>query len=104
MPMQITPRTLAHPEIPYGKPLIYLSISPQIHQNEDGTQFVEAAMSMMIEPCRYLPDGTIDVAKNLCETINVGAVFEQAKSDPALAKAASRIWDALQDYLSETGI
>lgn len=104
MSMTITPREIAYPKIPYDKPLIYLSISPQIHQNEDGTQFVEAAMSMTIDPCRYLPDGTIDVAKNLRETINVGAVFEQAKSDPALAAAAQAIWDALQTYITDKAI
>ena len=104
MSMTITPREITYPKIPYDKPLIYLSISPQIHQREDGTQFVEAAMSMTIEPCRYLPDGTIDVAANLRHTVNIGAVFEQAKSDPALAKAVPRIWDALQDFITESGI
>lgn len=104
MSMTITPREITYPEIPYDKPLIYLSISPQIHQREDGTQFVEAAMSMTIDPCRYLPDGTIDVAANLRHTVNCGAVFEQAKSDPALAAATQAIWGALQAYLTAKAI
>lgn len=99
MPLQIAPRTLAHPEIAFDKTLISLAISPVIVDNH-----VEAAMSMRCVPYRVLPDDTIDAAENMAQTVNVGAVFEQAKSDPALAKAASRIWDALQDYLTETAI
>lgn len=99
MPLQITPRTLAHPEITFDKTLISLAISPVIVDNH-----VDAAMSMRCVPYRVLPDDTIDAAENMAQTINVGAVFEQAKSDPALAKAASRIWDALQDYLTETDL
>lgn len=99
MPLVITPRQIAHPEIAFYKTLIYMSISPVVVDNH-----IEAAMSMRCVPYRILPDDTIDAAENMAKTVNVGAVFEQAKSDPALAKAASRIWDALQDYLTETDI
>lgn len=99
MPLQITPRTIAHPEIAFDKTLISLAISPVIVNNN-----IEAAMSMRCVPYRILPDDTIDVAENMAQTINIGAVFEQAKSDPALAKAVSRILDTLQDFLTETAI
>lgn len=99
MPLQITPRTVAYPEIAYDKTLIYMSIGPVVVDDH-----IEGALSMLLEPYRVLPDGAIDVAKNMAKTINVGAVFQQAQTDPALAKAVSRIWDALQDYLTEAAI
>jgi hypothetical protein len=40
----------------------------------------------------------------MAETINSGAVFAEAQTDPALAMAASAIWDALQGYLTAKGI
>lgn len=99
MPLVITPRQIAHPEIAFDKTLISLAISPVIVDNH-----IDAAMSMRCVPYRIMPDDTIDAAENMAQTINIGAVFEQAKTDPALAKAASRIWDALQDYLTESAI
>ena len=99
MPLTITPRTIAEPKTAYDKTLVSLAISPIIIDNH-----IEAAMSMRCVPYRVLADGTIESREDLAETINSGAVFEEASTDPALAMAASQIWDALQGYLSAKGI
>jgi hypothetical protein len=99
MPLTITPRTIAEPKTAYDKTLVSLSISPIILDNH-----IEAAMSMRCVPYRVLSDGSIDKNEDLAVTINSGAVFEEASTDPALALAASAIWDALQAYLTAKGI
>lgn len=98
MPLQITPRTLEHPEIAYDKTLISLAISPIVLDGD-----IEAAMSMRCVPYRVV-DGAIESREDLAVTINSGAVFAEAQQDPALAAAAAAIWDALQTYLSVKGI
>jgi hypothetical protein len=99
MPLTITPRTIAEPKTAYDKTLVSLAISPIILDDR-----IEAAMSMRCVPYRVLADGSIDKNEDLAVTINSGAVFEEAATDPALAMAASQIWDALQGYLSAKGI
>jgi hypothetical protein len=99
MPLTITPRTIAEPEVAYDKTLISLAISPIILENR-----IEAAMSMRCVPYRVLADDSIDKNEDLAVTINSGAVFAEAATDPALAMATSQIWDALQAYLIAKGI
>lgn len=99
MPLIITPRPVAEPEIAYDKTLISLAISPIIQGND-----IEAAMSMRCVPYRVLTDGSIESRDDLAVTINSGAVFTEAQQDPALAAAAAAIWDALQTYLVQKGI
>lgn len=99
MPLIIQPKEIKEPDNAYDKTLISLAISPIVMDSD-----IDAAMSMRCVPYRVLADGNIESREDLAVTINSGAVFEQAKTDPALAKAASRIWDALQDYLTETAI
>lgn len=98
MPLQITPRTVANPEIPYDKTLLSLAISPIVLGGD-----IEAAMSLKCVPYRVI-DGVVESREDLAVTINSGAVFAQAQQDPALAAAAQAIWDALQTYLSAKGI
>ena len=99
MPLTITPRQIAEPKTAYDKTLISLAISPIILDTG-----IEAAMSMRLVPYRVLSDGSIESREDMAETINSGAVFAEAQTDPALAKAAAAIWDALQGYLSAKGI
>jgi hypothetical protein len=99
MPLTITPRAIQEPEVAYDKTLISLAISPIIMGND-----IEAAMSMRCVPYRVLADGSICKADDLAVTINSGAVFAEAATDPALASAAAAIWDALQAYLTAKGI
>lgn len=99
MPLTITPRSVAEPEVAYDKTLISLAISPIIQGND-----IEAAMSMRCVPYRVLSDSSIESREDLAVTINSGAVFAEAQQDPALAAAAAVIWDALQTYLSAKGI
>lgn len=99
MPLTITPRPVAEPEVAYDKTLISLAISPIVVDNN-----IEAAMSMRCVPYRVLSDGSIDENEKLAVTINSGAVFAEAQQDPALAAAAQAIWDALQTYLSAKGV
>jgi hypothetical protein len=98
MPLTITPRTVANPEIPYSATLISLAISPIVQGDH-----IEAAMSMRCVPYRVI-DGVVESREDLAVTINSGAVFAEAETNPALAKALPRIWDALQDFLTESGI
>lgn len=99
MPLIITPRPVAEPEIAYDKTLISLAISPIVMEGD-----IEAAMSMRCVPYRVLSDGSIDKNEELAVTINSGAVFAESAQDPALAAAAQAIWEALQTYLSVKGI
>ena len=98
MPLQITPRTVANPEIPYDKTLVSLAISPIVLGSD-----IEAAMSLRCVPYRVV-DGAIESREDLAVTINSGAVFAESEQDPAIAAAAQKIWDALQTYLSAKGI
>lgn len=98
MPLQITPRTVANPEIPYDKTLVWMAISPIVLESD-----IEATMNLRCVPYRVI-DGVVESREDLAVTINSGAVFAQAQQDPALAAAASAIWDALQTYLSAKGI
>ena len=98
MPLQITPRTVANPEIPYDKSLVSLAISPIVQGGD-----IEAAMSMRCVPYRVI-DGAIESREDLAVTINSGAVFAESAQDPALAAAAQTIWTAIQTYLSTKGI
>lgn len=98
MPLQITPRAVANPEIPYDKTLVSLAISPIVLGGD-----IEAAMSMRCVPYRVV-DGAIESREDLAVTINSGAVFAEAQQDPALAAAAAAIWDALQTYLEAKGV
>ena len=93
MPLTITPRTVANPEIPYDKSLISLAISPIVMDGH-----IEAAMSMRCVPYRVI-DGAVESREDMAVTINSGAVFAESQQDPALAAAATQIWDALQTYL-----
>lgn len=104
MPLTITPRAIPEPSKPYDKTLINMAISPIIITNADGSQSIEAAMSMRCVPYRVLEDGSICKAEDMAVTINSGAVFAEAATDPALAHAAAAIWDALQGYLTAKGI
>jgi hypothetical protein len=99
MPLTITPRAIPEPKTAYDKTLISLAISPIILETG-----IEAAMSMRLVPYRVLSDGSIESREDMAQTINSGAVFAEAQTDPALAMAASQIWDALQGYLSAKGI
>ena len=99
MPLTITPRTIAEPKTAYDKTLVSLAISPIIIDKH-----IEAAMSMRCVPYRVLSDGNIESREDMAQTINSGAVFAEAQTDPALAQAAAAIWDALQGYLSAKGI
>jgi hypothetical protein len=99
MPLTITPRAIPEPKTAYDKTLISLAISPIIQDNA-----IEAAMSMRLVPYRVLSDGSIESREDMAETINSGAVFAEAATDPALAQAAAAIWDALQGYLTAKGI
>ena len=99
MPLTITPRAIQEPDTAYDKTLISLAISPIIMDDH-----IEAAMSMRCVPYRVLADGSICKAEDMAVTINSGAVFAEAATDPALAAAATAIWDALQDYLTAKGI
>lgn len=99
MPLTITPRPLVEPNNPYDKTLINLAISPLVQGDS-----IEGAMSLRLTPYRVLSDGRIDVAESLAESISSGAVFAEAATDPALAKAVTAIWTALQTYLEDKGI
>jgi hypothetical protein len=99
MPLTITPRPITEPDVAYDKTLISLAISPIILEDH-----IEAAMSMRCVPYRVLADGSICKAEDMAVTINSGAVFAEAETDPALAAAAAAIWDALQGYLTAKGI
>jgi hypothetical protein len=99
MPLTITPRAIPEPKTAYDKTLISLAISPIILDTG-----IEAAMSMRCVPYRVLSDGSIESREDMAQTINSGAVFAEAQTDPALAQAAAAIWDALQGYLLAKGI
>ena len=99
MPLTITPRAIPEPKTAYDKTLISLAISPIILETG-----IEAAMSMRLVPYRVLSDGSIEAREDMAQTINSGAVFAEAATDPALAQAAAAIWDALQGYLTAKGI
>ena len=99
MPLTITPRPITEPDVAYDKTLISLAISPIILEDH-----IEAAMSMRCVPYRVLADGSIESREDMAHTINSGAVFAEAATDPALAAAAAAIWDALQAYLTAKGI
>lgn len=98
MPLIITPKPLSHPEIPYDRVMVSLSISPIVR----GTD-IDAAMSMTATPYRTLPDGEIETREDLRQYFNSGQVFVDAQSDPALAVAATAVWDAIQTFLVAKG-
>lgn len=98
MPLQITPRTVVNPEIPYDKTLVSLAISPIVLDGD-----IEAAMSMRCVPYRVV-DGAIESREDYAVTVNSGAVFAESAMDPALAAAAQQIWDALQNYITAKSI
>jgi hypothetical protein len=99
MPITISPKSVAFPEIPYDKSLVYLNISPIVQGAE-----IEAAMNLRVVPYRILPDGMVDVAEAMAYNESVGQAFAQSATDPALAAAAGVIFSAIQAFLTARGV
>ena len=95
MPLTITPKPVRDPEIAFDKTLVTLAVSPVIKGKT-----IDANMAMVCTPYRVLADGSIEINEDLQQHFISGSVFEDALVDAALATAAARVWDAIQDFLT----
>lgn len=93
-----SPIETAHPEIPYDKLGVSLSISP-IWKPTD----VEAAVAIRAVPYRVLPNGAIDKSEDRAWSWATGSAFEDSISDPALAEASTALMTAIQNFLTAKG-
>lgn len=99
MPILATsPSTVVHPEIPYDKYLVELTLAPVVIANN-----IEGAMSLKLTPYRYLPDGTLDTNQAGVRYEGCGACYAQAETDPALAAAMAAILPAIQAFITARG-
>lgn len=92
------PTTIPHPEIPYDKYLVYLSMSPIIQGSE-----IEGAMNLTLKRYRVLPSGAIDVNDSLTVMEAVGDCYARAQTDPVLAAAMGAILPAIQQFITDRG-
>ena len=93
------PLELAHPDIPYSKLGVSLSVSPVWHEND-----VEAAVSITAVPYRILPDGSIDKRPDLTWGFSTGQAFADAQTDPDLAAAAGGLMALIQQFVAAKGV
>jgi hypothetical protein len=88
--------TIEHPEIPYDKYLVYMSVSPIVnYENTD----VEAALSLRLVPYRILPNGQIDKNEAAAYNESCGNVFEKSQEDAVLGQAAMALMSLIQDFV-----
>ena len=94
-----SPKTIKYPDIPFDKVAIQLSIAPIF-----GTVDYKIAVNVRAIPYRKLPDGTIEKNESLAETFVTGDADADAKNDPALETAMSKIGAALQEWVLRKGV
>lgn len=95
----VAPDTITHPEIPFGKLGVHLSIAPIWKTND-----VSGTCSIRVIPYRTLPDGTVERREDLARMYSVADIFEESVTDPAFSAAMQKVWAGIQDYIVAKGL